>query len=433
MGKTYSISARIKGKDDGASSTVRRVGRGISRSLLSPLRAVNRSITGMRRGLQALPGLGMIAGGISRAVTGLADFTTGFSEAADLIAKTSRRAGIATNTLQELAFAGELAGMTTQETSKAMEVFGRVLGQAKSGGGELLSLLKRVDPDLQKMLVSTQTADEALDLYLETMAAVTDPSKRAALAVAAFGEAGVKMGLLVENGTEALRAQRREAHELGRVLAKETLGEAEAFNDELTRLKSSWGGLKSVFGAALIKEGLPHLRKLSTWISENRGQIFQMARGFAEDVVGGIKSVVSALPGLVSALQAVAGVLGDIWGFAEKIAKALSPGSLMDTTRTASRAQERGLQAAGLADASGNVAPALRGILGDRTPAALMREREAPVQSIVQRWRMESLGAAGVGAAGGAMVIRFEGAPAGMRIERTPPGVKTTIATGRRE
>lgn len=304
MAKKYEIKATLKGRDE-ASGVFARVGRGLVKHIGHPLSSIRAGVGGIHKGLVALPGAAMIAGAAKDAVTGLAEFVGDFANAADSVSKTARRVGLGTAALQELHFAGQLAGLSVAEMTPSLEAFNKGLGQLKGGTGRLSAFLKKVAPDLRAELRAQTDVNTALEIYLDAMSKMQDPTKRAALGLAAFGTTGQKMALLIENGTDVLAQQRREAHKYGAVLDDEALRASEAFNDELLRLKTGWAGLKSVFGAALIKEGLPHLLKLNKWIDENRGKVFELARSFAGDLVTGIQDVANAMPAIGRAFSDV--------------------------------------------------------------------------------------------------------------------------------
>lgn len=308
----YSVEARLRGRDESASRAVRGLGRTLRTGLLSPLRAVRSAGRGVLEGFKALPGVGLALGGIRDAATGIVGYVEELATANDTIAKTARRAGVTAATLQELRHALGLSGAEAAEVDKALTVFNRSLGDARAGTGSLSTFLRRVSPDLQRMLLETKSTGEAVDVMFDALAALPTQQERAALAAAAFGRGGLKMTLAVENGTDALRAAREEVRRYGNVLDERALGQSEAFNDELARAKLAWQGLKSVFGTAFIAAALPELKKLTDWFVANKDHAYDLARGFASDVVNGIGAVAKAVPDIAAALGKVVGAIKDV-------------------------------------------------------------------------------------------------------------------------
>ena len=108
-------------------------------------------------------------------------------EAADAIAKTADTIGITTDALQELRFAGEIAGVAVGAMDSALQAFGKRVGEARVGTGTLVEILKKMNPTLLKNITSVGTTTEALDLMFKAIAKLPNQMDRAALASAAFG------------------------------------------------------------------------------------------------------------------------------------------------------------------------------------------------------------------------------------------------------
>ncbi len=322
MAKGYSIWARLRGKDE-ASSVFAKIGRNATRSLGGAGKAIGGIFGKIKGTLTSLPVIGAGIGGIF-GIKGLIDWVGEFAAAGDTIAKTSRQAGLSTATFQELQYASGLAGVSTEEFALSMKTLNRSLGDLAANRGPLKELLSKVSPSLFKAMKGAKNTEQALDLMFDALAKVKDPAKRAVLAQAAFGEAGIKMALLTETGTEAIVTARKEFRELGGVLSDEALASTEQYNDSLSRLGVAWGGLKNTFGAAFVRAALPWLGKLTTWFKDNQSEIGAMAQGFAVDLVDGIKSVGEALPGIARGFSSVGSAIGKVVGFVDDVVEGIS-------------------------------------------------------------------------------------------------------------
>lgn len=193
------------------------------------VKAFGKSMFSLKAGLGAVAGTG-----------GLGLLTKRSLDAADAIAKTADAAGISTDALQELRFASQIAGLDVQALDNAMLGFGKRLGELRQGTGSLDTFLKKLDESFRAQVISARDADAAFNLIVQRLSETENASDRAALAAAAFGRsAGVKMALLIKNGTGALNAMRQEAHDLGGVLEENLLRQSEAANDALTRVSTT--------------------------------------------------------------------------------------------------------------------------------------------------------------------------------------------------
>ena len=158
-------------------------------------------------------------------------------DAADAIAKTSDRIGIASGALQEYRHAANLAGVSQEKLDSGLEAFAKRLGETRAGTGTLITILRKMDATLLDNLVSASSTEVALQHLFRGMDKLTSAADRAALGAAAFGRAaGVGMTLLIKDGTAALEAMRREARELGIVIDDKLLRGAEEAKDKLETL-----------------------------------------------------------------------------------------------------------------------------------------------------------------------------------------------------
>ncbi|MCZ6551321.1 MAG: hypothetical protein O6926_07990 [candidate division NC10 bacterium] len=156
---------------------------------------------------------------------------------ADEIAKTSRAIGITTDALQEWRFAASQSGIATAEFDSALAGFSKRVGEARSGTGTLITLLKKLDPTLLKNVQAAKNVDEAFNLIVKSASEMGNQLDRNALLAAAFGRtAGIQMANLVEGGTRKIEALRQTARDLGLVLSEELLANAEKTTDELDKL-----------------------------------------------------------------------------------------------------------------------------------------------------------------------------------------------------
>ncbi|MCH9052816.1 MAG: hypothetical protein IIA72_17390, partial [Proteobacteria bacterium] len=157
-------------------------------------------------------------------------------EFADKIGKTADQIGITTAALQEYRFALDLSGVATETTDKGLTKFVRNMGELGKTSNAVKDVLKDIDPVLLANLRSFETVEDQLAAVFSALAGYTTQQKRAAVAAALFGRAGVKMTVAVKNGIVAFEALRQRARDLGLILEDKLIRNAEKANDELTVL-----------------------------------------------------------------------------------------------------------------------------------------------------------------------------------------------------
>lgn len=310
MSAEFSVKAVVQAVDrfsgpygkmlSGATRFTRRFDAFASRVLSAPGRMLTR-IGEMARGVKAITAAG---GAIIR-------FAQSYTQGADAISKAARRIGLSTDAYQEYRFAAGLAGASTQEFDKSVEKFAKNLGELKATGqGTLATFLKKADPAFLRMIKSTESTEEALDQVILAFGEIEDPTERAALAQAAFGRSGQKMTLLMENGADALRDAKKQAHDYGAVIDKEALAKTEKFNDSISRMGSFVGGFKNIVGATLIEALQPELEKIERWIRENPERVRELARQIGEGLAKALEAVVNAFRWVIDHKEIILGFFG---------------------------------------------------------------------------------------------------------------------------
>lgn len=112
-------------------------------------------------------------------------------------------------------------------------------------------------------LKATNGTEEALSLMFDSLSAIEDPATKAALANAAFGRSGLKMGNLVKDGVQAILDLRNTYKSLGGGFNEQEARNAEKFTDRYESLTTQIGNFKNVLGAQFFPVLIPFFDKLS--------------------------------------------------------------------------------------------------------------------------------------------------------------------------
>jgi len=303
---------------------MRRVGRAVSsiadvsgfRNVTGAVHGLGRSVGGLSRHLSSVAGpLGMIGGAAT--IAGITKLTTGYATAGDRIAKFSRQVGLSAEAYQELKYAADRSGVSASDFDTAMDGLSRRLGEAKAGTGSLVSFLNKTSPALLQQVQGAESSEEAFELLTKAMSKVEDPSKRAAMAAAAFGRSGGAMVNLMAGGNAEIGKLRAEAKRLGMVIGTDAAGQAEAFVDSMTNFKAAANGLGNVLGGQLLPQIQPLLDGLTKWITANReliaSNITAVVQQFSEflrsvDWGGVWESVKNVTSGIAAFVDRIGGV-----------------------------------------------------------------------------------------------------------------------------
>lgn len=165
-----------------------------------------------------------VAGALAGAKAALSQF--------DAIGKSAASAGLDPEKWQVYAHAAELGGVATDQFSQALQTFAKNAGLAAEGKGRMVTALKTLNPELLRSIQIARTQDERFRIVADALDKEADASRKAAIASAIFGDAGVKMVGVLKGGSAALDDTAQKARELGIVVDRELIASAEEMADQ---------------------------------------------------------------------------------------------------------------------------------------------------------------------------------------------------------
>lgn len=272
MAKRFSVEAVFKAVDNITAPVTKmqnRVGK-MTRGMRRGFERANKAIGGLVSGMKRAATAGVIAGAAIGFIA--ARHINIMTDSMDELSKRSRRLDFPIDEFQEWGFVAEQAGFSTQEFDKTLDKFTRNMGDLKLGTGTLTTILKKYNPELSRQLKNTTSVSDALKIYIDEIAKVEDPTKKSALAVAAFGKQGAKALNIAELGADGIKKLRLEMRENG-LITEKTAQNAEDYNDAINSLT------KSI--SALVRNALspiiPHLtaaaKSMRSWVVANRDAV----------------------------------------------------------------------------------------------------------------------------------------------------------------
>jgi hypothetical protein len=212
-------------------------------------------------------GLTALAGAAAAATTALGFQVKAAIDSADSLNKMSQSAGVSTEELSKLKYAGELADVSTEMLGKSMGKLSKALVAA---GTDATSQAGRAFAAMGVEVKNTDgTLRSSSEVLLDTadkFAGYKDGAEKTALAIALFGKAGASMIPLLNAGRDGLEESGKEAEKFGLVLDKKTTMAAEAFNDNLKKMDLIKQGLATTIAAKI----LPGLEALSEKLLASR-------------------------------------------------------------------------------------------------------------------------------------------------------------------
>jgi len=282
---------------------------------------------------KTLNALTNVSGGVQNALTaGLRKITTsalGFAGAMFTIANAQRAVidlqgkfageiGIPTEKLAAYQLAARLAGTTTEELHRGLQIFVRRLGEMRKGVGEgmqALQLLGMTAKDFQGMNLS-----ESFEFLSKQIAQMGDESNAAAVNFSFMGRAGVKLiNAMKAIGGRGLEDLEKFTKIVGSALPPELIRTVENYNDSLELLGDTVKGIGNVlavtFAPALdtvlqkliemIKDSEPFLDIMARWETSALAFVETFLNEFTTPILGAIQDILLIFKGM-AALATVA-------------------------------------------------------------------------------------------------------------------------------
>jgi hypothetical protein len=221
----------------------------------------------------------------------------------DQLVKDSQKIGVTAEELQRLRYAADLSGVAAEQLDAALGKLAVNMSKLGDEGNDAGQALKKMGVE------SGDSALTALKKISDQVESMPDGMEKLALVTQQFGKAaGPDMIPLLNAGGQALQDLANEADRFGGVLSGGVIAQAEAFNDNLSRLQRTATGATAQLTAGM----LPALRAFSQSLvdSTQKGDCFvstgQQIGELLLNVYGFALKAVSTLQAFGLVLAAVA-------------------------------------------------------------------------------------------------------------------------------
>ena len=236
----------------------------------------------------------------------------------DSISKISQRVGITAESLQELAYAGDLSDVSIEALANSAKKLSVFMLEAAGGGKDQAAIFRALGIEVKNTDGTIRDTNSVMADLADQFAELEDGPVKTALAIKLFGKAGADMIPLLNGGKKAFQESAEEAHKFGLVIGGDVAKQAEAFNDNLTRLgKITEGTFNQISSAVLpvlvafsdamvqASSDTQSVNAAAQELSKN-GTIFEWAKSGAI----GITYLMDAAEGVTRVLKALGQVAG---------------------------------------------------------------------------------------------------------------------------
>lgn len=183
----------------------------------------------------------------------------------------AQRTGISVEALSALSHAAQMSDTSMESLQSALVKMTKFIEGAASGSGEASKALQQLG--LSASALKGLSPERQFETLADALNAIPDPGQRAVAAMEVFGKGAADIRILLNEGSEGIRAFTDEARQTGKVMTTETAkaaaDTADAFDSMMKSVDMAMVAFGSTF-APVVKMAADAMTKL---VSENGGLI----------------------------------------------------------------------------------------------------------------------------------------------------------------
>lgn len=254
-----------------------------------------------------------ITAGIAVAVTALGaaavatgkklwDMANETAKAGDEIDKQSQKLGVSAENYQKLSYAMERCGADVEDFRKGATNISKTLAEVQDGADESATAFGELGVSLKNADGTMRSTEDVLLDTIAALADMDDETKRNAAANKIFGKSYQELAPLLNSGADGIRDLMDEAEEYDMVMSDDAVKASAAFEDSLTKLKGTLGGIKNNLGAALLTP----LSTLVDGFSDLAAGVDGSEQKISEGITGIVDTITKIVPAATEAITKLA-------------------------------------------------------------------------------------------------------------------------------
>ena len=196
---------------------------------------------------------GFLAAGAAFAATGAAIVkgVNDVSKYGDEIDKMSQKLGISTEAYQKWDYVLQISGTDMKSTAMGLKTLTNKLDDAKNGSSSAIEAFERIGLSLED--IQDMSQEEIFEATVRSLANMEEGADRAAVANDLLGKSGMQLAPLFNLTNEEIDELMQNTEDLGMIMSEDAVKASANYQDALTTLKGTLGGVKN----SLLSELLP--------------------------------------------------------------------------------------------------------------------------------------------------------------------------------
>ncbi len=266
---------------------------GLQKGMRNAQTSVQRFAKTAKAASKVAAGIGLVAAG--GAAVGLGVMVKKQLGAVDALGKMSDRLGIATEDLAALQLGAKLSGLEITAMEKAVQKMVGGVADAANGTGEAANAIK--DLGLNADELARLAPDKQLRAIADAIKDVRKQSDRVRIAGDLFGERGIAMLQMIQNGSAGLDDFARAAEKAGTAISRYDASKVEQMNDAITKMQEAATGFA---------------RRLAVQVAPGLQLTFELFDDFLSSGQHAANGVSSAFGGFADTLLTLSQLIDDI-------------------------------------------------------------------------------------------------------------------------
>jgi hypothetical protein len=181
---------------------------------------------------------------------------------ADNMSKSAQKFGVPIEALSGLRHAADMSGVSFEALGTGLVKMSSLMGDAAAGNKLAMATFDQLGVSVTDTNGQLRPTEAVLGDVADALANMNDGAEKTDLTAAIFGRGNTGFIPLLNGGSAGLRQMTQEARDLGLVISAETGKSSENFNDNLSRLQKTLGGMTTQIAGAMV----PALERLSNFV-----------------------------------------------------------------------------------------------------------------------------------------------------------------------
>lgn len=236
----------------------------------------------LKAGIAATAALGTAVVG---AGTALANAANSASQYGDSVDKMSQKVGMSTDAYQQWDYVMKISGTEMSNMTTGLKTLTNKFDDAKGGSEKAQEMFAKLGLSMDE--IGNMSREDLFGAVITGFQGMSDSTERAALANDLFGKSGQELAPLFNTSAEETARLKDEITSLGGVMSEKAVKDSAAYQDALTRMQTTFGGLKN----SVMAEVLPSFTSIVTGLTD----LVAGTEGAEQEIQTGVEGLITSL------------------------------------------------------------------------------------------------------------------------------------------